>query len=105
MARNGLFYSINDPSKWWNVDIIESIARQVREYRDRIGASKIEFIEVEDSTSDDPVNQRYDLWIMVYDGEGGRYAQKCLILKGELIMPVEFHKRHDEFYPRKVAAT
>lgn len=105
MDRSGVFYNIQNSSQWWDVDIVESIARQVRQYRDKIGASKIEFVEVEDNTWEDTDNQRYDLWLMIYDGEGGRYAQKCLVLKGELIMPDAFHKRHDEFYPREVVNT
>ena len=47
----------------------------------------------------DAKNNRYDIELRYIDENRQIMGQKLLYIKGEIIDGIEFHKRHDEFYP------
>ena len=97
--RGTQFINLDNPMKYFDVSVLANIAAQIVKYQNTIGAKKIELISLEDNTWEDTDNERYDIWLRIYDSEGGVYNQKCLFLKGKLVMPGEFHKRYKEYYP------
>jgi hypothetical protein len=102
---NGLkFVNFNDPHNRWSLKKICEITGLLKEYADKHDYRNVELLYVEDNTWSDEVNQRYDIEI-TYVGDSGPHWQKLLIMKGEVIDGLEFHKRYEEFYPENAART
>lgn len=102
---NGLrFTNFGDILNRWSLNKVATIVNSVKNYADLKGYENVELVSVEDNTWSDAINQRYDVEIRFMDGEKRLVGQKLLILKGEVIDGLEFHKRFDEFYPNKRTA-
>ena len=93
--------NLNDPLNRWTLDTVKMVCDKVKGYVLRRNISDVELLSVEDNTWADSDNQRYDVTIR-YTSENGYFMeQKLLILKGEVLDGVEFHKRYNEFYGKK----
>lgn len=96
------FVNYDDPLNRWKLDTVALIATKLQKYCMEKGLTNVVLHEVVDNRNDDPRNGRFDIQIR-YIGESGYIIQqKLLYLQGEIIDGEEFHRRHDEFYPRKV---
>ncbi len=98
--EKGIFTNLmenQDPH--WPIDLMIDILSKIKTYADKNGYTNVEVLRVEDSTWSAPANERYDVEI-VYTGKDNKpIRQKLLMLKGELLDGIEFHKRFREFYP------
>ena len=81
----------------WTIDKIIEISEKLKTFADEKGYEDVKIVSVEDNTWSDAKNERYDVWITLTKS-GTAYEQKLLILKGEVLDAMEFHKRHGEFY-------
>ena len=97
----GMFVNLGDPMNRWKLDEVVRITSLIKEYADKHNLKDVELLEVEDNRWEDEVNQRIDVEIVYPDTKGIMIQQKLLILKGEILDGKEFHKRAEEFYPRK----
>lgn len=92
------FINLNDYLNRWSLEKVCEITGLIKEYADKHDYHDVRLLSVEDNTWSDEANQRYDIEID-YVSDGGRCWQKLLIMKGEVIDGLQFHKRYVEFYP------
>ena len=96
------FINFGDCYNRWPLDKVISIVTKVKEYTDRNGIKDPELHEVEDLSWEkgEEINKRINVRIR-YFKDNQLYERWLMIMKGEVIDGKEFHKRHNEFYPRK----
>ena len=97
-----MFINLDEPDKKWELKTLQMIISLISGYCEKHSFEDVALVSVEDNTWSDPDNKRFDIWVE-YTKEDKRFQQKLLILKGEILDGDEFHKRHDEFYPRMVS--
>lgn len=97
------FIDFSDSLNQWPIDKVADIVLKTKEYADKKGLTNVLLHSVEDwskaSESHPDPNNRIDIEIRYTDEKGNLMQQKLLMLKGEIIDGLEFHKRHKEFYP------
>ena len=78
---------------------IADVCNKLSEYaKENIGTKNVHLGSIERST--DKINNRYDIELLYADPENGwDTRQKLLIMNGEVIDGIDFHRRFNEFYP------
>ena len=84
----------------WTLENLSDIIQKVKAYVEEKKYEQARLESIEDSTWNDPDNQRYNISIVYTNGRGHKIRQQLMLLKGELIDGEEFHKRFSEFYDR-----
>ena len=100
---NNIFINFGDDNNTWDLNTIKDVVSLVKVYAVAHHLEDVKLYRVEDNRWGDPVNQRFDIEIRYKDDNGCLIQQKLLILKGEILDGNAFHKRFEEFYPRKTA--
>ena len=95
------FINFGDSNNRWELDTIKEIVSLIKSYTVVHHLKNVKLRNVEDARRSDPENQRFNVDIIYTDKDGMLIEQRLLILKGEVIDGEEFHKRREEFYPRK----
>ena len=96
------FVNFDDVLNRWSLDLVADIVTKTKAYADSQNLHDVELYEVEDSMWSDPDNNRIDITIRYNDDKGFYCSRKLLMLKGEIVDGVEFHKRFEEFYGRRI---
>ena len=97
------FINNEDLLNRWKVDTVLLIVSKVQQYCMKHNLINAYLHSVEDNRWSDPKNGRFDIEIRYINENGNLMQQKLLYLRGEILDGNEFHKRHDEFYPREVS--
>lgn len=97
------FINNEDLLNRWRVDTVLLIVSKVQQYCMEHNLINAYLHSVEDNRWSDPKNGRFDIEIRYINENGNLIQQKLLYLRGEILDGNEFHKRHDEFYPREVS--
>lgn len=95
------FVNLEDYLNRWSLDKVVEIVTKLQAYVNEKGVKNVMLHEVEDLTWSDPENQRYNIEIRYINERNNLMQQHLIMLKGEILDGNEFHKRRDEFYPRK----
>ncbi len=97
------FINFDDYYNRWSLKKVVEITSKVSDYCAKNKIVDPELLYVEDSSWADKANERIDIEIRYTNKDGILMQQKLLMLKGEIIDGKEFHKRYNEFYPKKTA--
>lgn len=81
------------------LDELYDVFSKLKDYAAKKKLENVSVLSVENCTWQDKENQRYDIEISYTDKSNKLFSKKLLILKGEVIDGVEFHRRYEEFYP------
>ena len=102
------FINFGDKLNQWPIEKVKEVVDKVSEYAKAHNLKNVMLRCVEDQTWEDPVNQRYNIEISYYEEKtldsrsyNTMIVQNLLLMKGEIVTAKEFHKRFEEFYPKK----